>query len=110
MGMLIAALELRQPDLPYFDAAFQGPYPATPPVTLIDLESMYPETPRLLAKPMPGAWMRPGRPRPPCSPACPATRALWSHFRELSLSAQRRDFAELGAHFDLFEGESSAIR
>jgi arginyl-tRNA synthetase len=38
----------------------------------------------------------------------PGYRALWAHFRDLSLSAQRRDFAELGAHFDLFEGESDA--
>jgi arginyl-tRNA synthetase len=42
MGQLISELEIRQPVLPYFDATFAGPYPATPPVTLADLEAMYP--------------------------------------------------------------------
>jgi arginyl-tRNA synthetase len=36
----------------------------------------------------------------------PGYRALWQHFRDVSLSAQRQSFAELGAHFDLLLGES----
>jgi arginyl-tRNA synthetase len=107
MGMLISELELRQPKLPYFKAAFEGPYPDTPPVTLTDLEKMYPDaaaackagTKRMEAARKATADLQSGR---------PGYRALWAHFRSLSLSAQRRDFAELGAHFDLFEGESDA--
>ena len=42
MGMLIIETQLRQPDLPYFDADFAGPYPDESPVTLDDLTEMYP--------------------------------------------------------------------
>ncbi|HXV99280.1 MAG TPA: arginine--tRNA ligase, partial [Anaerolineae bacterium] len=42
MGMLIVELKRRQPDLPYFDAAYTGPYPAEAPVTILDLQEMYP--------------------------------------------------------------------
>src|SRR2546423_838101 len=42
MGMLIAELEIREPHLPYFDAAFAGPYPISSPVSIDDLERLYP--------------------------------------------------------------------
>jgi arginyl-tRNA synthetase len=107
MGQLISELEIRQPLLPYFDAAFTGPYPDAPPVTLADLEAMYPaaakackEDPaRLNAARKATAALQTGR---------PGYRALWEAFRALSLNAVRRDFDELGAHFDLFGGESDA--
>jgi arginyl-tRNA synthetase len=107
MGMLITELEARQPALPYFDAAFTGPYPSEPPVSLSDLESMYPEAAaackadpqRLEAARKATAELQAGR---------PGYRAAWRHFRTLSLMAQCKDFFELGAHFDLFDGESDA--
>lgn len=42
MGLLIAAVGDEQPDLPYFDPDFAGPYPAESPVTLADLDRLYP--------------------------------------------------------------------
>ena len=33
-------MELRRPDLPYFDAAFKGPYPNASPVTAEELEEI----------------------------------------------------------------------
>jgi len=42
MGMLISELEIRRPDLPYFDANFKGPYPNDSPVTVQELEEIYP--------------------------------------------------------------------
>lgn len=107
MGMLISELQRRQPSLPYFDPSFAGPWPTEPPISLADLESLYPEAAaackadprRLEAARKATAELQAGR---------PGYRAVWRRFRELSLSAQRRDFAELGAHFDLFEGESDA--
>jgi arginyl-tRNA synthetase len=107
MGQLMSELEIRQPHLPYFNAAFTGPYPQTPPVTLADLESMYPaaaaackvDPRRLDAARKATADLQTGR---------PGYRALWEAFRELSLAAQKQDFYDLGAHFDLFGGESDA--
>ncbi len=42
MGMLIEAVREEQPGLPYFDPAQSGPFPAASPVSLEDLERMYP--------------------------------------------------------------------
>ena len=42
MGLIIAELRDRQPNLPYFDPDFTGEYPAEPPFTLSDLEELYP--------------------------------------------------------------------
>ena len=42
MGLIIAELELRQPDLPYFDPNFEGEYPAEAPFTIQELEEIYP--------------------------------------------------------------------
>jgi arginyl-tRNA synthetase len=107
MGQLISELEIRQPNLPYFAAACTGPYPDVPPVTLADLEEMYPaaakaceaDPARLDAARAATAALQAGR---------PGYRALWQGFRDLSLAALQRDFDELGAHFDLLGGESDA--
>src|SRR5688500_10654933 len=42
MGMVISEIERRRPDLPYFDDDYQGDYPAESPVTIADLEEIYP--------------------------------------------------------------------
>lgn len=107
MGQLISAVEIREPSLPYFDPAFSGPYPGKPPVTLADLEALYPEASaackadpaRRVAAQQATAELQAGR---------PGYVALWRHFRELSLAAQSRDIAALDAHFDLFLGESDS--
>ncbi len=42
MGLIIAELQVRQPDLPYFDPDFKGEYPSEPPFTISELEEIYP--------------------------------------------------------------------
>ena len=42
MGLIIAELQDRHPDLCYFDPDFTGEFPAEPPFTLSDLEEIYP--------------------------------------------------------------------
>src|SRR4029077_12524508 len=42
MGQLISELAIRRPDLPYFDPADKSPYPDESPVTMDDLEELYP--------------------------------------------------------------------
>ena len=43
MGQLIAELAIRRPELPYFDPADRTPYPEQSPVSMDDLERLYPE-------------------------------------------------------------------
>jgi arginyl-tRNA synthetase len=105
MGLLITEIASRQPDLPYFDPAFTGPYPDQSPVSMEDLETLYPEA-TLAAKNDPArdeaariatAELQQGR---------AGYRALWRHFVDVSIAGIRREFASLGVIFDLWKGEA----
>ncbi len=105
MGLLITEIAARQPELPYFDAAFAGPYPAQSPVSMDDLEILYPAA-AAAAKADPArdeaariatAELQQGR---------PGYRALWKHFVDVSIAGIKREFASLGVVFDLWKGEA----
>ncbi len=101
MGQLISELELRQPGLPYFAAGEEGPFPNEPPISLKDLEDMYP-TASAACKADPARAdiaRKDGR---------PGYRALWRHFVDLSVAAMKRDYEDLGVEFDLWKGEADA--
>jgi arginyl-tRNA synthetase len=106
MGQLITEVEARHLAPVYFDAAGKGPYPEQSPVTMDDLEEMYPkasaackEDPaRLEAARRATAELQDGR---------PGYRALWSHFVKVSEEGLTREFGSLGIRFDLWNGEST---
>ena len=107
MGLLISTLSEEMPDLPYFDENFSGEYPTQSPVTLADLERIYPsaaaraktdEDYRNLAR-RATAELQAGR---------AGYRALWQHFVNVSREALKREFGALGVEFDLWLGESDA--
>ena len=105
MGLVIAAIADEQPDLPYFDPDFSGPYPDESPVALDDLQRIYPQaSSRSEQDPEFAARVRDttvdlqrGR---------AGYLALWRHMKRVSEESQRRDFADLGVEFDLWYGES----
>ncbi len=105
MGVIIAELEERHPDWPYFDAEFEGAYPTEPPVTLADLEEVYPAADRrakadeTFAAKARDATVGLQRKRA-------GYLALWQHMRSVSLEAQRLNFSDLGVDFDIWYGES----
>jgi arginyl-tRNA synthetase len=106
IGMLIVELRRRKPELVYFDPSFEGPYPGESPVTLDELEEMYPiaaaraEADFRFAEEARQATreLQEGR---------AGYRALWKHFVDVSRESQERDFAALGVSFDLWYGEST---
>lgn len=107
MGLLIATLNESHPELPYFDEGFTGDYPEKSPVTLADLEQIYPsaaaraktdEDFRDLARKA-TMELQSGR---------RGYRALWKHFVNVSRTALQREFSALGVDFDLWLGESDA--
>lgn len=107
MGMLISELRLRQPGLPYFAEGATGPWPEDAPIAVWELERLYPEAAAACkADPARMALAREATAALQAGDA--GSRALWLRLRELSLDAQGRDFAALGAHFDLLLGESDA--
>jgi arginyl-tRNA synthetase len=106
MGMLIAELARRRPELPYFDEAFAGPYPDEPPVSLADLEEMYPaasgrckEDAVAMEEARKATFALQG--------GNPGYRAVWRHFVNVSVAALKRDFGSLGIAFDVWNGESA---
>src|ERR1700754_2204048 len=105
MGMIISELELRSPDLPYFDKSFTGPYPKESPVTLAELEEMYPQASRD-SKENPERMEISRQATAELQDGRPGYRALWQHFFDISVDAMKRDYGNLGVHFDLWKGEA----
>jgi len=106
MGQLISEVEVRGIAPIYFDAAFKGPYPEQSPVTMEDLEDMYPaasaackaDPVRLEAARRATQQLQDGR---------PGYRALWRHFVKVSEVGLARETESLGVTFDLWNGEST---
>jgi arginyl-tRNA synthetase len=105
MGQLIAEIGHRGIAPLYFDATYPGPYPAESPVTMDDLEEMYPaaaaackaDPARLEEARAATAELQAGR---------PGYRALWRHFFAVSEVGLKREYASLGVSFDLWKGEA----
>ncbi len=107
MGMLITELQREHPELPYFDPAQTGPYPAESPVTIHDLEALYPRA-SARSKEDPEAKEAARIATMELQRGRPGYRALWRHFVDVSTVALKRDLGSLGVHFDLWLGESDA--
>ncbi len=105
MGMLIEAVRREQPALSYFDPGFTGPYPEESPVSIDDLQRLYPEASarckgdeeELALAQQATAELQGGR---------PGYLALWKHFVHVSIQELRRDFDRLGVEFTHWFGES----
>jgi arginyl-tRNA synthetase len=106
MGMLIIELERLRPDLPYFDESYEGPYPEQSPVTLDDLQDMYPDVAARAAE-NPDIAEQARAATTELQNGRPGYRALWEHFHKVSTTSHERDFDALGVRFDLWYGEST---
>jgi arginyl-tRNA synthetase len=106
MGLLIVAVGDEQPDLAFL-APGQGPFPDESPVTLADLERLYPLA-AAKAKAEPEYRDRARRATAELQGGRAGYRALWRHFVEVSRTALEREFTALDIRFDLWNGESDA--
>ncbi len=106
MGQLIVELEERRPELPYFDSRFTGPYPEVSPVTIEDLQEMYPVAAARAADDL-AYGERSRRATLELQDGRAGYRALWQHFRDVSVAALRAVYDDLGVEFDLWHGEST---
>ena len=105
MGLIIAELRKRQPDLPYFDEGHTGEYPKEPPFTISDLEEIYP-----------AASARSKEDDAFREEAEECTRklqegfepymAIWRHIMDVSVEDLKKNYDKLDVHFDLWKGES----
>ena len=106
MGLIIAELQERQPELPYFDETFTGEYPKESPFTLSELEEIYPtasskKTDPVFAEKAHTATfeLQNGR---------RGYRAIWDHIMGVSLPDLHRIYDILDVHFEKWLGESDA--
>jgi len=106
MGLIIHELQLRYPDLPYFDESFTGEYPEEAPFTISELEEIYPtasgkskEDPEYKAAAMEDTFKLQNGER--------GHRALWNHIIRVSVADLKRNYQKLNVEFDLWNGEST---
>jgi arginyl-tRNA synthetase len=107
MGQLIAELAISRPELPYFDPADRTPYPEQSPVSMDDLERLYPEA-AAACKADPGQLEAARQATLELQAGRPGYRALWRHFHNVSATGLTREFESLGVVFDEWKGESDA--
>ncbi|MEY2759547.1 MAG: hypothetical protein RIR33_3325 [Pseudomonadota bacterium] len=107
MGQLINEVRLEQPNLPYFDAAFMGPYPQQSPVTMDDLGRLYPLA-SAKSKSDEARRDEDRKATQELQAGRPGYRALWRHFCNVTRVGLERECTSLGVRFDLWKGESDA--
>ena len=90
-----------------FTVEGDGPFPAQSPVSLDDLERLYPLA-AARAKEDPAFRDRARKATAELQSGRPGYRALWAHFVAVSRTALEREFGALGVTFDLWNGESDA--
>ncbi len=107
MGLIVAELHERQPDLPYFDPDFTGEYPAEAPFTLAELEEIYP-TASAKKKDNPEFAEKAHIATYELQQGHPGYRAIWNHIMRVSLEDLHRIYDLLDVHFEKWLGESDA--
>lgn len=105
-GMVISELEMRHPDWVYFDKDFTGPYPSVSPVSMDDLEEIYPAASKA-CKEHENRLLKAQQATVDLQNKRAGYYALWQHFVTVSILSMKRNFEVLNVHFDLWKGESS---
>ena len=106
MGLIIAELHERQPELPYFDPDFTGEYPTESPFTISELEEIYPTAsskksdPEFSHKAHQATFELQNGHR--------GYRAIWQHIMNVSVADLRKNYDNLDVHFEKWLGESDA--
>ena len=105
MGLVITEMKERYPDLVYFDESFDGEYPEEAPVTVTELEEIYPtasrkskEDPEYKEKAMEATFK--------LQSGVKGYRALWKQIIKISVADMKRNYDNLNVTFDLWKGES----
>lgn len=109
MGMIISEIRHRMPDLIYFDENYEGDYPNESPVTIDDLNEIYPtatakakesdermEEAREATSILQNDYKKGHR----------GYYALWQRLVKISVEDLKKSYDKLDVHFELWRGES----
>lgn len=107
MGLIIAEVQERHPELPYFDDNFTGEYPKEAPFTISELEEIYPaasakskEDAAFAEKAHTATYLLQTGKR--------GYKAMWDHIMAVSVADLKKNYAKLNVEFDAWLGESDA--
>jgi arginyl-tRNA synthetase len=106
MGMVLHEIALRQPALPFFASGATPPFPEHAPVTLDDLDEIYPVA-AANAERDPDYLAAARQTTLELQRGHPGYRALWQSIVDISVRDLRDDYSRLNVSFDLWYGEST---
>ncbi len=113
LGIVISEIKRRNPELVYFDENYTGEYPKESPVTMDDLNEIYP-TASLAVK---NDEQRMEEAREATAILQNEDRvghrgylALWRHIVDESIKDLKKSYDRLGVHFELWRGESDCFK
>lgn len=105
MGLIIAELRRRKPELVYFDDSFEGEYPKEAPFTITELEEIYPAAseyskanPEFREEAKQITYLLQNGHR--------GYTAIWNHMLEVSVTDVKRIYNILNVSFELWKKES----
>jgi len=107
MGLIIAELRERKPDLPWFDESKTEGFPEEAPFTISELEEIYPtasaksKVDEEFAKKAHEATYQ-------LQHGQPGHYALWKHIMAVSVADLKKNYANLDVFFDAWYGESDS--
>lgn len=113
LGIVISEIKRRNPDLIYFDESYLGEYPEESPVTMDELNEIYPsasaackvDEDRLLEARKATAILQNDD-----APGHRGYYALWKHIIDVSIKDLKKNYDRLGVNFELWRGESDCIK
>ena len=106
MGLVIAELQERQPNLPYFDDSVTE-YPAEAPCTVSELEEIYPFA-SAKSKQDPAFAKKAHEITAQLQAHQRGYYALWQRILAISVADLKRNYENLNVCFDVWKGESDA--
>lgn len=112
LGIVISEIKRRNPELVYFDENYSGDYPKESPVTIDELNEIYPtasaackvDEDRLLEARRATATLQNND-----APGHRGYYALWEHIINVSIKDLKENYDRLGVSFELWRGESNCI-
>lgn len=107
IGLIIAELKRRSPDLIYFDESYKGEYPMEAPFNITELEEIYP-TASSYAKSNPDFMEEAKQSTFLFQNGHRGYIALWQHILNVSIEDLKKNYANLNVYFDLWKKESDA--
>lgn len=107
MGLIIAELKRRKPELVYFDETYTGELPKEAPFTISELEEYYPAA-SAFSKENPEFREEAKQITFHLQNGHRGYVALWNHIRAVSVTDLMRIYRSLNVDFDLWKAESDA--